>query len=164
MACDCRRWRKTANEEQVIDLHSVGFDALTTDLPSLDAFAERYRHLKINLVFAVPDQFPRPDLFPHESNGVRYGQIRLFELYAYRKHDLPSEMAACVEELLEAVTLRKEHVAHARSSLAEGPIFASVQIRRLTLVCLPPKRTKRKDGPSRVPQERTEESTESNLV
>jgi len=113
VACDCRKWRKTANEEQVIGLHSIGFDALTTDLPSLDAFAERYRHLKINLVFAVPDQFPRLDLFPHETNGVRYGQIRLFELYAYRKHDLPSEMAACVEELLEAVTLRKEHVAHA---------------------------------------------------
>ncbi|THW44460.1 hypothetical protein D6D21_04880 [Aureobasidium pullulans] len=102
-----------ANEEQVIDLLSIGFDALTTDLPSLDAFAERYRHLKINLVFAVPDQFPRLDLFPHETNGVRYGQVRLSELYAHRKHNLPSEMAACVEELLEAVTLRKEHVAHA---------------------------------------------------
>ncbi|KAH0385509.1 hypothetical protein KCU92_g3488, partial [Aureobasidium melanogenum] len=100
-----------AQQGQVVDLLSVGFDAFTTNLPSLEALSERYRHLQINLVFAVPDHFPRQDLFPRMSNGVRYGQIRLSELYAYRNGNMTSDMATCVEEFFQAVNLRKEHVA-----------------------------------------------------
>lgn len=100
-----------AHQGQVVDLLSVGFDAFTTNLSSLDALSERYKHLQINLVFAVPDHFPRQDLFPRMSNGVRYGQIRLSELYAYRKCNITSDMATCVEEFCQAVNLRKEHVA-----------------------------------------------------
>ncbi|KAK6001905.1 hypothetical protein QM012_002395 [Aureobasidium pullulans] len=100
-----------AQKGQVVDLLSVGFDAFTTHLPSLDALSERYKHLQINLVFAVPDRFPRPDLFPRMSNGVRYGQIRLSELCAHRKGNMASDMATCVEEFFQAVNLGKEHVA-----------------------------------------------------
>ncbi|KAH0292028.1 hypothetical protein M436DRAFT_84503 [Aureobasidium namibiae CBS 147.97] len=102
-----------AQQGQSVDLLSVGFDALTTHLPSLDALAERYRHLNINLVFAVPEWFPRLDLFPRLSNGVRYGQVLLAELSAYRKGISSSDIATCVEEFFEAVNLRKEHVAFA---------------------------------------------------
>ncbi|KAH0362797.1 hypothetical protein KCU65_g7787, partial [Aureobasidium melanogenum] len=100
-----------AQQSQVVDLLSVGFDAFTTNLPSLEALSERYGHLQINLVFAVPDHFPRQDLFPRMSIGVRYGQIRLSELDAHRKGNMNSDMAACVEEFCQAVNLRKEHVA-----------------------------------------------------
>jgi hypothetical protein len=101
-----------AERGQHVDLLSVGLDAFTTNLPSLDALAERYSHLHINLVFAVSEWFPRLDLFPKMSNGVRYGQILLTDFTAYRKGTSSSDMATCVEEFFQAVNLRKEHVAY----------------------------------------------------
>lgn len=156
-----------AQQGQHVDLLSVGFDAFTTEIHSLDAIAERYSHLRINLVFAVPDWFPRHDLFPWLSNGVHYGQLLLTELFAHRKGVSSSDMATYVEEIFQAINLRKEHIAFATN-------LQELTRRRANFRISPDTQTdsgvpaaeenKEKAGQHQACQEPTEESTKSNQI